>query len=96
MQLQASTPSPTTNNSGMGNRSSAQSEEEEIEKLRPSKSYSGDVTQSLVEHNGEDLEDEVEVPPPMQPISEQLLTSTCAINEEVKTKRVSNNLLFGS
>ncbi|CAL8069824.1 unnamed protein product [Orchesella dallaii] len=94
--------SPTAVTSGttsdMGNRPSGQSEEEApLGAIRPSRSCSGDV--GLSDHGGappattaqtgEDAEDEVELPPPMKPISQQLLeaTANAKTTEESQAKR---------
>ena len=77
----------------MGNsRSSVQPEDEEgAAEKKPSRSCSGgDFGHPFVEPNGGDeADDEVEVPPPMKPISEQLLAATAnAICDESQAKRV--------
>ncbi|CAG7661343.1 unnamed protein product, partial [Allacma fusca] len=84
LKLPPTSPTAASTSSDMGNRPSAPSEEEE--EKQPRRSYSGDV--GSVEHNGDDPEEEVEVPPPMKPISKHLLEATAtAIGEESQAKR---------
>lgn len=78
----------------MGNRPSGQSEEEATahpppaEALRPSRSCSVEV--GLVDHNQGEEAEEVELPPPMKPISEQLLAATAsAKGDDSHAKRVN-------